>query len=111
MWIVINIVCYLIDAWQGMQYLHVVLCQGKHRTVKDIHVFDTLIFHQIRETFFLDPCHVDNVGIGNGVLVEISMLHIFYPMFLTVYLVFLWHCKFLWCNEMECRIKVAHGSD
>ena len=77
--IVVDIVCNLVDAWQRMQNLHVGLSLAKHRVLEYVDILDALIFHKVREAFLLYTCHIQDVGIGNDVLVEVGVLYILMP--------------------------------
>ena len=92
-----------------MHNLHVFLGFGQHVASQDVHVLYALIFHQVAETLFLHTRHVQDVGTGYYVLVEVFVLHIFYMVVLAVEFVLLGHGQFLGSNEVERGVEVAHG--
>ena len=94
-----------------MQNLHVGLSLAKHRVLEYVDILDALIFHKVREAFLLYTCHIQDVGIGNDVLVEVGVLYIFDAMLLAINLVLIGHSQLLRRYEMECRVEVAHGCD
>ena len=110
-WIVIHIVCNLVDARQRMKNLHVGLGELEHITVKDIYVLHALIFHKVRETLLLYARHIYNVSVGNNLLVELCMLHILDAVLVAIHLILLWHCEFIRGYEMECRVEMTHSRD
>ena len=83
-WVVVYIVGYLVDAWQRMENLHIVLALTQHGAVENLDVFDTLIFHEVGEALFLHARHVYNVGLGDDVFVEVGVFHVFYAVFIAV---------------------------
>ena len=111
MWVFVHIVCYLVDSWQRMQNLHILTCLAEHVFLQDIHVLYSLVFHEIGEAFLLHTCHIENVCLGNDVLVEIGMFHIFYAVLFAIQFVFIWHGKLLWSYKVECRIEMTHCHD
>ena len=84
MWIIIYIVCNLVDTWQWVHDLHVLLCLAEHVALQDIHVLHTLVLHQVAETLLLYTGHVENIGAGNHILVEILVLHVLDVVLLAV---------------------------
>ena len=94
-----------------MHDLHVLLGLGEHTAFQNIHVLYALVFHQVAEAFLLDACHIEDVGSCYHVFVEVFVLHIFDSMMVAVEFVLLWHGQLLWCDEVEGRVEVAHGSD
>ena len=58
MWVVIYIVCNLVDAGQRVEYPHILLGVFEHVAVKDVDILDLLVFHQIGKTLLLYARHI-----------------------------------------------------
>ena len=108
MGICINILSYLVDAGQRMQYLEVGLGRAEHVVLEDEHILDALIFHQVSEPLTLYTCHIQDVGIGYGLLVKTGVFHKFYSVVAAVLLVLLGHLEFIGRDEVECGIEESH---
>ena len=94
-----------------MEDLHVRLSTSKHVGTEDIDVLHALIFHQVGETLFLYTGHIDDVGIGNHLLVEGCMFLELDTVLLAIDLILVGHGQFLRSNEMESGVEVPHGHD
>ena len=105
---IIHIVSYFIHTRQRVQNLHVVAALSQHICTQDVSIFHSLIFHQVRETLSLHSSHVENVGISDGVLREIRLLHVIHMVLLAIELVFVRHFQFLRSDEMESWVVFAH---
>ena len=111
MWVVVNLVGYLVDAGQGVQYLHVRLGQPQHVVVQNVNILDALVFHEVREALLLHAGHVEDVGVGNNLLVEGRVLLVLDALALAVEFVLLGHLKLLGRHEVERGVEVAHGHE
>ena len=107
--VVVHIVGYLVHAGQRVQDLHVGPCLFQHRGPQDVHVLHAFIFHEVGEAFALYAGHIQYVGAGDDVGVEVLVFHIAYVLFAAVGFVLLGHGQLLGCNEVEGRVEVAHG--
>ena len=52
---------------------------------------------------------IANVSVGYDFVVECRVLYEFYSVFFAIQLIFIRHCKFLRCDEMERRVEMPHG--
>ena len=81
----------------------------EYERVKNVYVLDAFVLHQVAETLFLYTGHIQDVGIGNHLLVESSMLLELNAVFFAVNLILIGHGQFLGGHKMEGGIEVAHG--
>ena len=70
----VNILGYLVYAGERMQYLQVGFGAPEHVILKDEHILDALVFHQVGEPFTLYAGHVKDICIGYGLLVKTGVL-------------------------------------
>ena len=94
-----------------MQYAQVVACVAQHVGLEDVYVLHALILHEVGEALALHAGHVEDVGVGDGVFVEVGMLHVADAVLLAVYLVLGGHGQLLGCDEVELGVEVAHGHE
>ena len=109
MGVVVHLVGYLVDAGQGVEYLHVGLGQAEHVVVQDVDVLHALVLHEVAEPLLLHAGHVEDVGIGNDLLVEGGVLGVLDVVLVAVDLVLLGHLQLLGSDEVEGGVEVAHG--
>ena len=107
--VVVHVVGYFVDPGQGMQDAQVWLALAEHTAPQDVDILHPLILHQVGEALALDAGHVDDVGLGYGIFVELAVFYIFYMVLFAIELVFFRHGELFWRNEVESRVEVPHG--
>ena len=111
MGVLVNVVGNLVHAWQRVENAHVGLGQGEHVVFQDIDIFHPLIFHEVGEALLLHARHVEDVGIGDDLLVERRVFLIPDAVLLAIHLVFAGHGQFLGSHEVEGGVEVSHGHE
>ena len=92
-----------------MQDAQVVARSFEHICFEYVYVLDALILHEVGEALALHAGHIEDVGIGDGLLGEVGVLYILDAVLLAVEFVFVGHGEFLGGDEVELRVEVAHG--
>ena len=110
-WVVVHVVGNFVDSRQWVQDFHCGFGVFQHGCFQDIDVFDSFIFHEVCESFPLDSGHVEDVGVGDDVSVELLFFDEGNVSVLAVDFVFLGHGEFFGCDEVEGGIEVSHRHD
>ena len=108
---VVHILCDLIDARQRVENAQVATCFRQHLPAQNVDILHALILHEIRETLTLHARHVENVGLGDHLLIKIFVFHKMNAMLAAILLVFVRHGQFGGSDEVECGVEMAHGHD
>ena len=98
----------LVDARQRVQHTAVGLGVLQHGVAQHVGVLDLFVFLGVGEALALDAGHVDDVGVGNGVL-QLGVLVVFEVAVLDVLLHHARQLQLDGRDEVELRVEVAHG--
>ena len=108
MGIIVHLVGYLVHTGQRVENLHIGLGQPEHLVVEHVHVLHALILHEVGETLLLHAGHVEDIGIGDDLLIERRVLLILDAVLFAIDLVLLGHRQFLRGHEMERGVEMTH---
>ncbi len=108
LWVGIDVHVDLVDARQRVQNAAVGLGVLQHGVAKHVGVLHLFVFLGVWEAFALDTGHVNDVGVGDGVL-QLGVLVVFEVAVLDVLLHHTRQLKLDGRDEVELRVEVAHG--
>ena len=108
---VVHILRDLVDARQWVENAQVATGFRQHLAAQNVDILHTFILHEIRETLTLHARHVENIGLGDHLLIKIFVFHKMNAVLAAILLVFFGHGQFGRRDEMECGVEMAHGHD
>lgn len=109
--VVVDGVVDLVHAGQGVEDLHGGLGLGQHGELEEVAVLDALVLHEVGEALLLHAGHVEDVGPGDEVLVEVGVLHVAHAVLAAVPLPVLGHGELFGGDEVEGGGEVPHGRE